>query len=236
MGKTLTEWTDQVEELLRDAGNVDVSTAQVQTVGIDPALAQFSVDRPYEDVVESAGAGSAYLTLPSDWSEGFSRVVAIEYPARQNPPEYIDDQAFAVVRDQTTVGTRRILLDGYTPSASEYVRVTFTRPYPTPTATAGDDLVPPAAFHAVAALAASFLCNHLAAQAARNREGAFPTDYTLGDDRVRMLRNIGLGYRDVYLAFLGRGLAGDGAGGSAPVSRRFDYDPGHESLFHGGRR
>lgn len=77
--------------------------------------------------------------------------------------------------------------------------------------------------------------DHLAAQAARRRDGALPTDF-VGSDRSRDLHNIARAYRDVYAAFLGRGPVGSTGGTAAPVSRRFDYDPGYQSLFHGGRR
>lgn len=235
MGHTLDDWIDRVEHLVRDDGNVDVSVLQVEAAGVLPALGQYSVDRPYEDVTESAGAGSAYLDLPNGWVDGFSRVTSIEYPARRNPPVMLDEQAYAVVRDPTTVATKVILLNGYTPAATEYVRVAFTRPWPEPTADATVDKVDDVAFNAVTALAAGMVLDHLAAQAARRRDGALPTDF-VGSDRARDLHNIARAYRDVYAAFLGRGGPGGSGGTAAPVSRRFDYDPGSQSLFHGGRR
>lgn len=235
MGHTLTEWTDQIEHLVRDAGNTDVSTTQVQAVGITPALSQFSADRPYQDVAETAGAGTSYLDLPAEWVDGFSRLVSIEYPARQNPPEYLDETTFTVVRDPATVATKVILLTTVMPTASEWVRIEYTRPWPTPTATASVDKVNDVAFSAVTALAASYVLEHLASQAARRRDGALPSDWAGGSERARDLHNIARGYRDIYDAFMGRG-AGGASSSAAPVSRRFDYDPGYHTLFHGGRR
>lgn len=237
MGKTIEQWRDRVEELLRDANNVDVSTTQIDEAGIRPALGQYSVDRPYEDVSEAAGAGSSHLDLPAGWVDDFSRVAAVEYPARNTPPDYLDDQAFRIVRDPDDVTSKVLLLDGYTPSASQYVRIEYTRPWPFPDADASTDLVDEVAFNAVTALAASFVCTHLAASAARARDGALPTDFVT-DERARWLKDLAASWRAVYDSFLGRttGSGPGGSGSTAPVSRRFDYDPGSLSLFHGGRR
>ena len=61
MGHTLIEWQTKVAELVRDAGNVDFTPAQLATVGIQPALAQFSTDRPRVLVTEVPGPKSRAL-------------------------------------------------------------------------------------------------------------------------------------------------------------------------------
>jgi hypothetical protein len=174
------------------------------------------------------------------WSSGFSRIQAIEHPARNNPPNVLDDQSWRIVRSVADVTVEQVLLDR-SPSSTEYVRIAFTAPWPTPTETAADDKVDDVGFHAVAHLAASFGCLHLAAEASRDRAGALPTNIVVGRERAQALAAEADRLRSVYNAFLGlvsSGVEGDGSGGAAaaPVSRRFDYDPGRTTLFHGGRR
>lgn len=241
MGHTIAEWRAKVLDLVRDASSKDLSTAQAETVGIRPALAQYSVDRPRELVVEQAGTASPYLSLPAGWVSGVSRLVSIEYPARANPPNYLDAQSWSVVRSVANVAVEQILLDR-TPAASEYVRFRFTGAWPYPSATAVDDLVDDVAYEAVTALAASFCEISLASEAARSRSGALPTDFADGRDRHRSLLEAASRHRAVYDRFLGLATEGSGGDGgragapSAPASGRFDLDPSRLSLFHGGRR
>lgn len=231
MGSTLAQWRDRIEALVRDSSNVDVSTSQVDEVGIGPALAQFSIDRPRQVVEQGAGAGSAYLALPASWSAGHSDLLAVEYPTGDNPPTLLDEQSWRLVRDPDDVNTTVIALHGLTAAVGNNYRLTYTAPWPTPDADAATDLIDSVSFVAVTSLAASFLLNHLAAEAARQRDGAIDSDFVSGDDRHRTLLDTARAYRETYDGLLGRGATGAG-----PVSRRMDYDPARSSLFHGGRR
>lgn len=236
MGHTLEQWQSQVSGLVRDAG-VDLTATQVAQVGVVPALNLFSIDRPRDLVVEQTGTGSAYLVLPAGWVAGFSRITTVEFPARQNPPNLLDDQAWQLTRSPSDVTLERILLLEATPSTSQYVRLAFTAPWPTPTSDATVDQVDDVAFHAVCNLAASFCLVHLAAETSRSRMGAMPTNFVDGAQRTRDLRDIAKEYRGVYDRFLGRVNPMDpGNSGPGPVSRPFDFDPAYSSLFHGRRR
>lgn len=236
MGRTLEEWQGQIGTVARDAG-VDLSPQQITAVGLLPAINLFSIDRPRDLVVEQAGTGSAYLALPSGWVPGFSRISWIEYPARQNPPRMIDDQAWQLTRSPTDVTVERILLLEAVPAASEWVRFGFTAPWPTPTASASVDQVDDVAFHAVTALAASYCLTHLAAETARSRSGALPTNFVDGSQRTRDLRDVAKELRSVYDRFLGRVSTMDPSNtGPGPVSKPFDFDPSYLTLFHGRRR
>lgn len=240
MGHTISEWRTRVQALLRDAGAQDWSTGdngQIDEVGIKPALAQYSVDRPYELAVEQPGAGSAYFDMPAGWLDGFSALTAVEYPARQNPPSLLDEQSFQIVRKPADVSIKQVLLAA-TPTAAEHVRFYFTAAWPTPTATPTIDKVDDVAYHAVTSLAASLCLVHLAAEAARDRSAALPSNFVAGKERSQALQRESERYRAVYNSFLGiaAGAGSTGSSGSAAASRRFDFDPGRASLFHGGRR
>lgn len=237
MGHTITQWVDKVEDLIRDAGNRDITAAKVETLAVRPALYQYSVDRPLELITETAGNGTSYYSLPTGWVTRFSRMREVEYPARQNPPEILDDQAYLLARSPTDVTAVRIRLKYDAPSASEYIRWTFTSPFPYPTAVAGDDLVDDIAYEAVTALAASFCCLALLSEAARSRAGAIPSDFTDGRERTENLGRAATRHRAIYDRFLGLTIDPGAVGPkAAPASRRIDMDPAWESLFHGGRR
>lgn len=241
MGQILNTWEGRVAQLLRDAGNQDLAVGQIDDVGIRPALARYSTDRPRVAVAELVGTGSPYLDLPTEWVAGFSRLEAVEFPARENPPAYLDDHSYRTVRKVSDVAVEQILL-GATPVATQFVRLTFTAPWPMPTATAADDKVDDVAFYAVTALAASYCCMHLAAEASRDRAGALSTVIVQGRDRAESLRRAADRYEAVYNSYLGLGGSSDqggerGSGGSRPPAhRRLDSDPSRGSLFHGGRR
>ncbi len=201
MGHDISEWRNKVLGILRDATSEDVSAAQVDDVGLRPAINQYTLDRPRKVVTEVAGVGSPYLALPAGWVVGFSRLVSIEHPARQNPPRILDEQSWLIVSSPADAGVEQVLLDR-TPVASEYVRFTFTAPWPFPTATAGDDKIDDVAYEAVARLAAAFCIDTLAAEAARDRMGAVPTDFAGGRDRTRQLGEVARAQRNVYDAHL----------------------------------
>lgn len=240
MGRSMEAWKAKVSQLLANRGERDIDSPTLEAVGIRPAFAQFSADRPYENVVEIEGAGSAYIDLPNGWVDGVSSLRAVEHPARRNPPAILDATSWSVVRDPADVSLKRILLDR-TPVATQYVRLTFTGPWPIPTSDPAVDVLNELAFEAVAALAASFCCVHLQAEAARSRAGALPSDFSDGRERAQRLNEAAKAFRSLYDAFLGMGAAlesesGSPGGGRSPAWGSYDLDPQYSSLYHGGRQ
>ncbi len=237
MGHTLDEWQAKVGELVRDAGSVDLTASQIVTVGLAPALAEYSKDRPRAMAAEVAGAGSSYIDIPDAWLAGFSSLTGVEFPARQNPPNVLDSQGWFITRDPVDIDVHTILL-AHTPAVGQYVRLFFTAPWPLPTGTADDDPIDALAYEAVAALAASLCCLSLAGESARARWGSLPTD-TAGEARTQRLLALAQAYRDTYDRFIGigRGAAGEsGESSNLPASGSLDFDPSFDSIFHGGRR
>jgi hypothetical protein len=93
----------------------------------------------------------------------------------------------------------------------------FTAAWPTPDNTESTDLIPPLGFSAICALAAAMVCTSLGAEAARDRQGAMPSDFVDGSDRSRDLLDAAQALRTIYHTFIGLGSAG----GAAPsVSAR----------------
>ncbi len=233
MGHTIDQWQAKVGELVRDVGSVDLTASQIVTVGLAPAIARYSKDRPRTVAAEVDGAGTSYLDLPEQWAAGFSSLVEVEFPARQNPPTILDTQSWRMTRDPVDIDVQTILL-AHTPAVGQYVRLFFTAPWPLPTDSADDDSIDDLAFEAVAALAASFCCISLAGEASRSRSAALPSDFSDGRERGRNLVDAAHMYRSSYDSFVGIRAGDDG--GEVPASGSFDFDPSRSSLFHGGRR
>lgn len=209
MGHTVTEWATKVAVRLRDQAFIDVDTDDVVQIGVLPALAQYSIDRPRTVAVDLTPAGR-YVALPSagqGWVSGWSEVLRIEAPAGETPPLVLDPGEWAVTRDVTTPATQVILLP-YELAAGELARVFFSTVWPTPDQTSTADQVSAVGFEAVSALAAAMVCTSLAAEAGRSRQGALPTDFVDGTERARNLQDVAASLRVVYNTFIGLGQLG----------------------------
>ncbi len=217
MGRTAAEWAAKVLSKLNDVGELDVTTDEVFTIGVQPALAQFSIDRPHSAVVDLTPSGR-YLALPvagDGWVAGWSRITLIEAPAGETPPCRLDQGEWRVTRDPSTPATSVVLLPAEL-AAGEQARVFFTTVWPEPTDTAADDEVSTVAFEAVTALAASYVCTALSTTAALGRQGALPTGFVDGTERSRNLLDAAAQLRTLYHTFIGLGtVSGAGGGGAA---------------------
>lgn len=215
MGQLLATWTAQVQAYVRDAGGVDVTTQQAVSVGITPALAQYSIDRP-RVVAADLTPAARYLplpTAPNGWIDGFSRVLSIEAPAGETPPQTLRQGSWMFARDPVVVATTRILLP-WELAAGDVARVEFTTAWPTPTTDAAIDLVSSVAFPAVTALAAAMVLNTMAAEAARSRQGAMPTDFVDGTERALRFQESAANLRILYNTMIGLGAAQGGSDSS----------------------
>lgn len=209
MGHTMTEWATKVAVRLRDQAFVDVDTDDVIQIGVLPAIAQYSIDRPRTVAVDIEPVGR-YVALPSavqGWVAGWSEVSRVEAPAGETPPLALDPGEWVVTRDASDPGTQVILLPAELASGAS-ARVFFSATWPTPDKTAGTDQVSAVGFEAVSALAAAMVCTSLAAEAGRSRQGALPTDFVDGTERARNLQDVAASLRVVYNTFIGLGQLG----------------------------
>lgn len=211
MGRTIDQWTTQVAALVRDKSALDLDSVDVVALGIEPALAQYSIDRPRQTAVDLTPSGR-YLPFPTaaqGWDAGMSEIVQIESPAGQTPPAVLLDSEWQPARDPSTPGTQRILLSD-TLTGSQ-CRVVFTAAWPRPTSDPNVDLVSDVAFYAVTSLAAAMALTASSTEAARDRMGALPTSFVDGTDRARNLLDAAAALRVVYNTFIGLGTAGQAA-------------------------
>lgn len=219
MGQQLATWVEQVQAYCRDATGDDVTSIQAANAGIVPALAQYSIDRPHVVAADLTPVGR-YLPLPGTvdgWVDGFSRVVSIEAPAGETPPQTLTQGSWMFARDPAAVATTRILLP-WELAAGEEARVEFTSAWPTPSAVAATDLVSSVAFSAVSALAAAMVLTSMASEAARGRQGAIPTDFVDGTERAMRLQESAASLRILYNTMIGLGSATGDSGASPSKS------------------
>jgi hypothetical protein len=210
VGQTLVAWTSRTQLLLRDSGAIDVDATLVAEVGVKPAIAQFSIDRPRMAAVDVT-ASARFLPFPTEaqgWIEGFSTVQRIEAPAGLADPRPLADGDWSATRDPANAAVARILIAAGV--AGETCRIMFTSAWPTPTATAADDLIGSIGFNAVTSLAAAMVLTALSAEAARDRQGAMPTDFVSGSDRARMFLDAAAAQRVIYHTFIGLGSVSPG--------------------------
>lgn len=216
MGRTLTQWVEQIGEILVDTDVEDTTHTQLVSVGVRPALSQYSIDAPNVIAVDLT-ATARWLPLPSaadGWVDGWSRIVSLGLPADADPPEYLEPSQWRFARDPSDATTRRILLP-YTPATGDQVRVEFTSTWPLPTSDASVDLVSSVAFDAVTSLAASMVLTSMANEASRHHGGSLATDFVDGTDRARDLLESARSLRIIYNTFIGLGAVGTSDAGSS---------------------
>lgn len=133
---SLTVFKAQVDEILQAAVE-EISTAARQEM-IKAAIERYSRDKPderTEDLVGDAGKYYPLATSLDHWSDGFSIIKAIQYPAptiaNDEQPVYLetkdwDDNYWAEVAG---VQTRYLYLPNHAPAATEAMRILYTLPY-----------------------------------------------------------------------------------------------------------
>lgn len=241
MGHNLDQWNVRVLRWLKDANLRDVSAPTIVDVGIEPALATFAADRPLYLVDEVTGDGTNVIPATPAWTDG--GIVSVEYPIGDTPPTYLEAVDYRLDRSVADVDVDVLILDRTTIALGAKARIRYYAAYPAPTDDATVDRVPAAAFPAVTALAASYLCRGpLMQEAARDRAAAIPTDYLGGRDRTTQLLTAGNALEDIYRRYVGlpaTGAASAGQGGAEggprPAHGRIDTNLYSYSLFHGGR-
>jgi hypothetical protein len=231
MSFALTVFNESVDRLTQDAAEV-LDSADVDGL-VKQALQRYSHDAPDEDVVEITGDGGQYYAISNltAWSEGFSKIRAVEYPAAtvasDEQPQMLESKDYAVFEDATA---KYIYFPNHSPSSTEKIRVWYTVPYTFSGTPAAAD-VPAEDFYAVCLLAASYCCDALATY--------YATHVDVGDGRLDVKRDKvsakyeerAKKYEQAYLKHMGLPL--DGRPRAASVFGEWDvYPNGREYVHH----
>ena len=181
MAFLLSVYDAQVNNLI--AGDTDILSQLARWRLEVSAIERYSNDAPdhySEDVTGDAGKYYAMSNL-TNWSEGFSRVTQIEYPAAavasDETPQYLEpedwqDDYWAEI---SGTHTRHIWLPNHAPAATETMRITYTVPYAwsgTPLAAA----ISTQDFFALCHLAAGLCCQAMAAGFSKSSDSTINLD------------------------------------------------------------
>jgi len=232
MSKALTEFNGNVDDLIQDAAEV-LKPGTINAM-IWSALQKYSKDAPDEDVVEITGDGGQYYAITSltNWSEGFSKIRAVEYPAAtlasDEQPQMLESDDWAIFEDATA---KYLYLPNHSPDATEKVRVWYTVPYTFSGSPEAVDL-PVEDFYAVCLLAASYCCDVLSTY--------YATHVDVQDGRLAVKRDkVSDKYEARAQKYLGlylkhKGLPLDGRPKAAGAIGEWDVKPSgsREYVFH----
>ena len=163
----------QLEQLV--AGHLQDTAGKLPgadlTAAIEEALAgRYSKDRPQVLLADLTGDGSQYewaVADITDWQNGFSQVVRIEYPQGERTPNYLESDDWLIYESPTA----RFLRFVFAPSNGKTARVHFTAPHAVDAAS-----LPEADFYAVGALAAALAARRLAALYAQTGDSSIAAD------------------------------------------------------------
>ncbi len=208
---------------------------------IKAALTEYSKDCPdiYSEDVTGDGGRYYAISALTNWSEGFSNVTRIEYPAAaiasDETPTYLDpddwvDDFWAEVGGTLT---RHIYLKSAAPAATETMRVTYSMPY---TFSSSPSAAGPAQqdFFAICNLAACLCCRALATKFASLGNTLLNVDSSAHTTKASEYASRAEEYCTMYKSHMGL------LEGIAPASEFVDLDTapgwpaGRQYIFHGG--
>lgn len=128
MSETLATLAARVSSIIQDvAGYIGTAAGGDRERAIREALETYDADAPRVAVADIAGDGATYdLPPPAGYLDGFSRVLAVEYPAGARDLNLLTDDDWSYYR---TAGATVLRLASLTPAVGETVRVTYTAPH-----------------------------------------------------------------------------------------------------------
>lgn len=178
---SLATYQQLVDDLVRDKDQVVSSTSRDSAIA--NAVAAYSVDAPRTLVRDVTGDGSAVFTLPTEWADGISDLLSIEYPIGNLPTSLIDGQYYGLYL--TPTGAQLRIDSSIGIGSGDSARVTFTAGHQLD---GTNDTIPLKHQRAVAALAAAEVCGQLASYYASEGMptiGADVSDHQGKTDRYR---------------------------------------------------
>ncbi|NQV14507.1 hypothetical protein HQ531_03540 [bacterium] len=163
MAKTHADYIARVQALVKDVAT-KLTDPDDFTAALDAAREDLNQNHPRVMVATENGDGAAYEWVLANWIDDVSVIKAVEYPAGERIPVYLEDDEYAMV----TVGSLRLLT--LTPGATETIKISYTIAW---TLADGDVTVPERNFEAVCNRAAAVCCRQLAAHYGQDTDPNF---------------------------------------------------------------
>ena len=238
MTTTLHQFLAQVDYVI--VADEDELSVVARNAMVKAAIERYSRDKPEEitvDVSGDAGKYYAVATSMTSWSEGFSRVLSIQYPAptvaSDEAPVYLDPEDW---NDNYFDGaTRYLYLPNHAPAATEAMRIRYSAPY---LDTASVYSTPPNDFYAICNLAAGLCAQAIADKYSRTSDSTIAVDSVNHLSRAQEWSRRARALMELYADHLG--ISGDGDGTISQAAGDFvDWDTapgwpgGRQWLYHG---
>lgn len=232
MPKTFEQFQTAVDKRVQDSGAKLKPEARDECI-LQAILQRYSKDRPQENASDVNGNGTALLDLPPGFEDGFSSVRQLEYPIGNVPPTLLADDDWQPYRDTAAL---KIMLLAAKPTASEQVRVTWTKRH-------ADDgsTVREADFEAVCDYAAALAFEMLAARHAQTGDATVAADTVNYRTKSQEFMSLAKGARRRYFNHIGLSedeIGRDGGLGPALAIGEVDQNiagAGIDRLTHPGR-
>lgn len=157
------------------------------------ALNRYSKARPLEVVADLPGTDSHDCDLPSDWVEGFSTFVQVEYPVDCVPAEIVERRFYLLYASPTGKKLRIMIAN---PTVTEFVRLTYTILH-------SESSVPSVDLEAVANLAASICLRQLAAAFGQSSDSTMQADTVNYHSKADEFRRLADSFEGLYKSHLG---------------------------------
>lgn len=197
-------------------GEVEVGYLSRDTVEkfVKAAVNRYGRDVPGPPQVDDVtGDGGKYYVIPtelSSWSEGFSRIILIEYPAAaiaaDETPYYLEDEDWRdnYWSDVSGTRTRHLFLPNHAPASTETMRISYSIPYTwsdSPEVVA----IPPEHVHPIADLAAALCCQSLATRYSQIGDTTIEVDAAAHASKAAEFESRAEMYLKAYDEFFGFG-------------------------------
>ena len=239
MATTINTFTQQVEILLGpDDSNTELNDVQIQTF-VKAAVERFSRDQPDETTEDESGDAGKYYDIANllgSWVEGFSAIIAIEYPAQaisaDAEPTYLENEDFQ--DDYWQGGTRYLFLPNHAPAATETMRIKYTVPY-TWASSPEQTTTPTQDFYAICNLAAGYACQAIATKYSRTSDSTIRADSASHSSRADWFARRAREYIGFYETHLGldKDQRVQGAGEFVDTDTLPGWPSSRRYLFHG---
>lgn len=153
---TLTTFETLFDNRVRDAASR--FTIAQKDDAIQAAVKRYSTLRAVVAVQDYPGDGVTFdLALPTGWTQNFSTIKTIEYPAGERTPSFIPDDHWQFYQTPSAIKVRLLTI---TPSTGKIARITFSKLH---TVDVSGSTIPAQDEEAVSDLAASIGLSALAA-------------------------------------------------------------------------
>jgi hypothetical protein len=158
MGVTLAQLRSATNRYLKYSGEGNLAnfTQADRDEIINDAIREYSLVRPCLTTQIVTGTTQDWYSLPSDYEDGFSSIVEIEYPVENSPKDVIDPKYWAI--EQMSDG-KYLRFDENNPGAGNIFWVKFTKRQ---VLTNGTSDIPDSDLNPIAYLATSLMCEALA--------------------------------------------------------------------------